>query len=170
MTPSPTHTRSVNKRLLSAQGYYQGEHLLWLPKAEGHELYRLMSKNYSKQGTRSWPQQNKSLKGQIWNSQGHHHSLPQFPCEYIHFFRVVNHPPPLEHSRKLLFSSWVELSFARQVEVAYHVLLATMWYIASCWVISWSWIGHIQLLTWNFLWASSDSQATHSKLAWRVII
>lgn len=89
MTPSPTHTRSVNKRLLSAQGYYQGEHLLWLPKAEGHELYRLMSKNYSKQGTRSWPQQNKSLKGQIWNSKALLHTSPMATLKFLKYSRNI---------------------------------------------------------------------------------
>ena len=54
--------------------------------------------------------------------------------------------------RKLLSWSSARLSFAGRIVVVNSVLLATMWYILSCWVFSKPCINQIQRLVRNFLW------------------
>ena len=58
---------------------------------------------------------------------------------------------------------------AGRVVVANQVLLATMWYITSCWVFSSSCISQIQRLIKNFLWSGRDGQPTRAKVAWSVV-
>ena len=47
-----THTKWVNKVLLTTQGYHQDEWLMWLPKVEKHEPYQPTSNTPPNQETR----------------------------------------------------------------------------------------------------------------------
>ena len=78
-------------------------------------------------------------------------------------------PLLLSIRRKILFWSSARLSLAGRVVVANQVLLATMWYITSCWVFSSSCISQIQRLIRNFLWSSREGQPTRAKVAWTVV-
>ena len=49
------------------------------------------------------------------------------------------------------------------------MLLATMWYVTSCWIFSSSCISQIQRLIRNFLWSGKNGDATRAKVAWPVI-
>ena len=53
--------------------------------------------------------------------------------------------------------------------VANHVLLATIWYIASCWIFSRSCIWQIRRLIRNFLWSGREGTAAATKVSWGVI-
>ena len=53
--------------------------------------------------------------------------------------------------------------------VASQVLLATMWYITSCWVFASSCISQVQRLIRNFVWLGSDGSPARAKVAWSVI-
>ena len=53
--------------------------------------------------------------------------------------------------------------------MANQVLLATMWYVTSCWIFSSSCISQIQRLIRNFLWSGKNGDATRAKIAWPVI-
>ena len=72
--------------------------------------------------------------------------------------------------KKLFLWSQAKLSLAGRVVVANHVLLATMWYIASSWMFSKSCIGQIRRLVRNFLWAGQDRDHVRAKVAWSTII
>ena len=78
-------------------------------------------------------------------------------------------PMLLTIKKKLLFWSSAKLSFAGRVVVANHVLLATIWYIASCWIFSRSCIGQIRRLIRNFLWTRREGTAVAAKVSWEVI-
>ena len=71
--------------------------------------------------------------------------------------------------KKLLLWGHAKLSLAGRVVVANHVLLATMWYIASSWMFSKSCIGQIRRLVRNFLWAGEDRDYVRVKVAWTTI-
>ena len=79
-------------------------------------------------------------------------------------------PLLLSIRKKLLHSSNARLSLVGRVVVANQVLLATMWYITSCWVFSRSCLGQVQRLIRNFLWSEGDGRPARSKVAWQVII
>ena len=68
-----------------------------------------------------------------------------------------------------MFWSIARLSLAGRVVVANQVLLATMWYITSCWIFSRSCISQVQRLIRNFLWSGGDGSPTRAKVAWSVI-
>ena len=53
--------------------------------------------------------------------------------------------------------------------MANQVLLATMWYITSCWIFSGSCISQVQRLIRNFLWSGRDGGPARAKVAWPVI-
>ena len=78
-------------------------------------------------------------------------------------------PLLLSIRRKLVFWSSARLSLAGRVVVANQVLLATMWYITSCWIFSRSCISQVQRLIRNFLWSGGDGSPTRAKVAWSVI-
>ena len=78
-------------------------------------------------------------------------------------------PLLLSIRKKLLFWSSARLSLAGRVVVTNQVLLATMWYITSCWIFSSSCIGQVQRLIRNFLWSGGDGQPARAKVAWAVI-
>ena len=78
-------------------------------------------------------------------------------------------PLLLSIRRKLLFWSSAHLSLAGRVVVANQVLLATMWYITSCWIFSRSCINQVQRLIRNFLWSGGDGRPARAKVAWSVI-
>ena len=78
-------------------------------------------------------------------------------------------PLLLSIRRKILFWSSARLSLAGRVVVANQVLLATMWYITSCWVFSSSCISQIQRLIRNFLWSGREGQPTRAKVAWTMV-
>ena len=59
-------------------------------------------------------------------------------------------PLLLSIMQKLLFWSSARLSLAGQVVVTNQVLLATMWYITSCWIFSGSCISQIQRTDQDF--------------------
>ena len=72
--------------------------------------------------------------------------------------------------KKLMFWSSANLSFAGRIVVANHVLLATIWYIASCWIFSRSCMGQVQRLIRNFLWSGNEGGPARAKVAWSKII
>ena len=78
-------------------------------------------------------------------------------------------PLLLSIKRKLIFWSSARLSLAGRAVVANQVLLATMWYVTSCWIFSSSCISQIQRLIRNFLWSGKNGDATRAKIAWPVI-
>ena len=78
-------------------------------------------------------------------------------------------PLLLSIRKKLLHWSSARLSLAGRVVVANQVLLATMWYITSCWVFSSSCISQVQRLIRNFLWSGRDGGPARAKVAWPVI-
>ena len=78
-------------------------------------------------------------------------------------------PLLLSIRKKLLHWSSARLSLAGRVVVANQVLLATMWYITSCWIFSSSCISQVQRLIRNFLWSGGDGRPARAKVAWPVI-
>ena len=78
-------------------------------------------------------------------------------------------PLLLSIRRKLIFWSSARLSLAGREMVANQVLLATMWYVTSCWIFSSSCISQVQRLIRNFLWSVKNRDATRAKVAWPVI-
>ena len=78
-------------------------------------------------------------------------------------------PLLLSIRKKLLFWSSARLSLAGRIVVTNQVLLATMWYITSCWIFSSSCISQVQRLIRNFLWSGRDGQPARAKVAWAVI-
>ena len=62
-------------------------------------------------------------------------------------------PLLLSIRRKRVFWSAAHLSLAGKVVVANQVLLATLWYITSCWIFSNSCISQVQRPIRNFLWS-----------------
>ena len=78
-------------------------------------------------------------------------------------------PILLSIKRKLLFWSSAHLSLAGRIVVANQVLLATMWYITSCWIFSSSCISQLQRLILNFLWSGRKGQSARARVAWSVI-
>ena len=78
-------------------------------------------------------------------------------------------PLLLSIRRKLIFWSSARLSLAGRVVVANQVLLATMWYITSCWIFSGSCISQVQRLIRNFLWSGRDGGPARAKVSWSVI-
>ena len=48
-------------------------------------------------------------------------------------------------------------------------MLATMWYITSCWIFASSCISQVQRLIRNFLWSGGDGSPARAKVAWSVI-
>ena len=65
--------------------------------------------------------------------------------------------------------SSTHLSLAERVVVANQVLLATMWYITSCWIFLSSCISHRRLIG-NFLQSRIDGSPTWAKVAWPVVM
>ena len=53
--------------------------------------------------------------------------------------------------------------------MANQVLLATMWYITSCWIFSSSCISQLQRLIRNFLWSGREGHPVRARVAWSVI-
>lgn len=78
-------------------------------------------------------------------------------------------PLLLSIKKKLLFWRTAHLSLAGKIVVASQVLLATMWYITSCWVFASSCISQAQRLIWSFLWSGSDGSPAREKVAWLII-
>ena len=78
-------------------------------------------------------------------------------------------PLLLSIRKKLLHWSSARLSLAGRVVVANQVLLATMWYVTSCWIFSSSCISQVQRLITNFLWSRGDGRLAKAKVAWPVI-
>ena len=72
--------------------------------------------------------------------------------------------------KKLFLWGHAKLSLAGRVVVANHVLLATVWYIASSWLFSKSCIGQIRRLVRNFIWAGEDRCHIRAKVAWSTLI
>ena len=78
-------------------------------------------------------------------------------------------PLLLSLRKKLLLWSSTKLSFAGRIVVANHVLLASTWYVLSCWIFSKSCILKIRRLIRNFLWSSKIEGSARSKVKWDVI-
>ena len=78
-------------------------------------------------------------------------------------------PLLLSIRKKLLHWSSAHLTFAGRVVVSNQVLLATMWYITSCWIFSSSCISQVQRLIRNFLWSGGDGRPARAKVSWSVI-
>ena len=73
--------------------------------------------------------------------------------------------------RKLAFWSTARLSLAGRALVVNQVLLATAWYVASCWCFSRSCVAQLRRLVRNFLWCGSDgSGTTRAPVAWQTVI
>ena len=72
--------------------------------------------------------------------------------------------------KKLFLWSHAKLSLAGRVIVANHVLLSTVWYIASSWIFSKSCIGQIRRLVRNFIWVGEDKSHVRAKVAWSTLI
>ena len=90
----------------------------------------------------------------------------------------VGHPTDREFGpvltsicKKLVHWSVSHLSLAGRVLIVNQVLLATAWYIASCWMLHTD--VHFELRRWvkNFLWARSDgSTDTRARVGWHTMI
>ena len=78
-------------------------------------------------------------------------------------------PMLLTIKKKLLFWSSAKLSFAGRVVVVNHVILSTLWYIASCWIFSRACIGQLRRLIRNFLWSGREGTSAAAKVSWEVI-
>ena len=78
-------------------------------------------------------------------------------------------PLLLSLRQKLLLWSSAKLSFAGRVIVANQVLLASTWYVLSCWIFSKSCILKIRRLIRNFLWSGKTEGNARSKVKWDVI-
>ena len=74
--------------------------------------------------------------------------------------------------RKLSHWSGCHLSLAgRRALVVNQVLLATAWYIASCWMLHPGVIARLRRLVRNYLWAGYDaSHDTRDRVAWHTCI
>ena len=73
--------------------------------------------------------------------------------------------------RKLTHWSSCHLSLAGRALVVNQVLLATAWYIASCWMLHPGVISRLRHLVRNYLWAGSDgSHNTRARVAWHTCI
>ena len=78
-------------------------------------------------------------------------------------------PLLLSLRKKLLLWSSAKLSFAGRIVVANQVLLASTWYVLSCWIFSKSCILKIHRLIRNFLWSGKTEDNARSKVKWDVI-
>jgi hypothetical protein len=80
---------------------------------------------------------------------------------------VEVHIAPLSASllKKFLLLFHAKLSLTSKVVLVNHVLLATMWHVASCWAFSKACIGQTRRLVRNFLWPV-DEQMARAKVAW----
>ena len=72
--------------------------------------------------------------------------------------------------KKLFLWGNAKLSLAGRVIIANHVLLSTVWYIASSWLFAKSCIGQIRRLIKNFIWAGSDRSHVRAKVSWNTLI
>jgi hypothetical protein len=71
--------------------------------------------------------------------------------------------------RKLPSWSSSRLSLAGRVQIVNHVLLASMWYILSCWIFSKSCINQLQQVIRSCLWSGQGDESVKAKVAWSVI-
>ena len=68
--------------------------------------------------------------------------------------------------RKLAFRSTAKLSLAGQALVVNQVLLATAWYVASCWCFSRACVAKLRRMVRDFLWSRGDGlRDTRAKVA-----
>ena len=73
--------------------------------------------------------------------------------------------------RKLCHWSSRHLSLAGRALVANQVILASVWYIASCWMLHTGIMHQLRRLVRNFLWGGSDgSHDTRARVRWDTII
>ena len=77
--------------------------------------------------------------------------------------------PLLLTRKKLLLWSSTKLSFIGLIVVANQVLLATTWYVLSCWIFSESCILQIRRLIRNFLCSNKTKCHAWSKVKWDAI-
>ena len=80
-------------------------------------------------------------------------------------------PVLLSLRRKLCHYSSQNLSLAGRALVANQVLLASVWYIASCWMMHSGMMKQVRRLIRNFLWGGSDGTTdTRARVRWSTII
>lgn len=99
---------------------------------------------------------------------------PGQSCRYLGFQIGIDVSPAQQFTpvldsirRKLSHWSTCYLSLAGRALVVNQVLLATAWYIASCWMLHPGVIARLRRLVRNYLWAGSDgTEDTRARVAW----
>lgn len=103
---------------------------------------------------------------------------PGRTCRYLGFQVGIDATPEQQYSpvfssirKKLVYWSSCNLSLAGRALVANQVLLATTWYIASCWLLHSGILKQLSRLIRNFLWSASDgTQDTRARVKWSTVI
>ena len=103
---------------------------------------------------------------------------PGQSCRYLGFQIGLDVTPAQQFTpvldsirRKLAHWSACHLSLAGRALVVNQVLLATAWYIASCWMLHPGVISRLRRLVRNYLWAGSDgTHDTRARVAWHTCI
>ena len=103
---------------------------------------------------------------------------PGQTCRYLGFQIGLDVTPEQQFApvlvsirKKLCHWSSCHLSLAGRALVVNQVLLATAWYIASCWMLHPGVISRLRRLVRNYLWAGSDgTQDTRARVAWHTYI
>ena len=103
---------------------------------------------------------------------------PGQSCRYLGFQIGLDVTPAQQFTpvldsirRKLTHWSACHLSLAGRALVVNQVLLATAWYIASCWMLHPGVISRLRRLVRNYLWAGSDgTHDTRARVAWHTCI
>ncbi len=72
--------------------------------------------------------------------------------------------------KKLLQWSTANLSLAGRVIVTNHIIMASIWYVASCCIFSKSFYGQILRLVRNFIWSGKHECECRAKVAWTTIV
>lgn len=109
--------------------------------------------------------------GFTWLSPGH-------TCRYLGFqigigLSASQQSDPVLASirRKLSHWSTMHLSLAGRALVVNQVLLASAWFIASCWMVHSGVMSQLRRLVRNFLWAGSDGTwDTVARVSWSTVI
>ena len=66
--------------------------------------------------------------------------------------------------KKLRLWASVKLSLAGRVVMVNHILLATMWHLAACWMLNKARIKNIKAMGRGFLWSGKDNKMTSAKV------
>ena len=103
---------------------------------------------------------------------------PGQTCRYLGFQVGLDITPQQQFApvlqslrRKLCHWSSQHLSLAGWVLVANQVLLGSVWYIASCWMLHRGVMRQVRRLIRNFLWSGGDGSVdTRARVRWATVI